>query len=300
MSKQEYKDHPLSSLLPMMGQMEIQELAADIHANGLRSEIVLLDGQILDGRNRYRACNIVGVPPKFRDFNGQGDPVAFIVSANIKRRHLTNAQREIIAAKLANLPRGDVSRFSEGSSQTAKRQYGGKSVSEAAKELEVSPRNVARAREVLRTAPAVEIAAIEQGEKKVGTVARETKERTATEEKHFDKTGYSIPEIVLEDWQRADEQGRSWLTKISQVRSELKSALEDRDVIVASLTNTTLADLNNAYTSLKCAIPYAVCTSCQGHLRKKCGLCKHRGFLDEFAWRSFVAPEVKRLRKKRK
>src|ERR1051325_9747662 len=163
MTRQEYEFHPYADVLPMLGVADANELAADIQANGLRETIVLLDGKILDGRNRYRACKTAGVEPRFRDFNGDGDPIDYIVSVNIKRRHLTAAQREMVAAKLAALPRGDVSRFSQ---QTSQRQNGAKTVAQAAKEMAVSPRNVARAKEALRTAPPEEIEAIERGEKK--------------------------------------------------------------------------------------------------------------------------------------
>jgi len=57
------KAHPLADLFPMMSPSEHAELVADMRANGFRSgeEIVLLDGQILDGRNRYRAGLEAGV-----------------------------------------------------------------------------------------------------------------------------------------------------------------------------------------------------------------------------------------------
>lgn len=115
----------------------------------------------------------------------------------------------------------------------------------------------------------------------------------------LDKTDFPIPDSVLEDWQRAETRARGWLSTISKLRMEIKSDLDEADVIVATVTNTTLSDLNNAYTSLKGVTPYAVCTSCQGHQRKKCNLCKGRGFLDHFSWNSFVSPEMKKLREKK-
>jgi hypothetical protein len=53
--------HPLADLFPMMGEAELSALAADIKAHGLREPIVLHEGLILDGRNRLKACEIVGV-----------------------------------------------------------------------------------------------------------------------------------------------------------------------------------------------------------------------------------------------
>jgi hypothetical protein len=91
---QEFQFHPLADLFPLMKGVEFDELVADIKANGLREAITLFDGKILDGRNRYRACRDAGVEVKVKDFEGD-DPAAYVISANIHRRHehLTAEQR---------------------------------------------------------------------------------------------------------------------------------------------------------------------------------------------------------------
>lgn len=292
----EYQEHQLSSLLPMMGLQEIRELAADIQANGLRAPITLLDGQVLDGRNRLAACRLAGVEPKFRDFNGAGDPLDFIVSVNVKRRHLTTGQRAMVAAKLARMPRGDISRFSQQSSQTAK-MPNGKTNAQAAKELEVSERSVRQAKEVLRTAPVKEVEAVERGEKKVSTVARETREKAAAKEKHLDKTGFPIPEGIFDDWRRAEEFS-AILRDISRIKGTVEKALEEGDIVFAEVSNTTVAAIKNLYGDLKRVLPHSVCTSCQGLQRDKCTLCKGRGFISDFTYTTCVPKDTKTLREK--
>ena len=69
----------------------------DIKANGLRSPIVLHDGMILDGGNRYRACVDAGVVPTFVTFDGD-DVVSFVLSANLHRRHMSAGQQAAIVA----------------------------------------------------------------------------------------------------------------------------------------------------------------------------------------------------------
>jgi ParB-like chromosome segregation protein Spo0J len=91
--------HPVADLFPMMGADELKDLADDIAANGLVDKIVLdADGLILDGRNRYQACQIAGAEPGFRVYDG-GDPVGLILAANVARRHMIKGQRAMVIAR---------------------------------------------------------------------------------------------------------------------------------------------------------------------------------------------------------
>src|SRR4051812_34871308 len=97
--------HPLANLFPLIEGKDFEEFCAGIKADGrLHDKIVLLDGQILDGRNRYRACQAVGLTPHFRAYDAkvEGDPLAYVFSKNLHRRHLSESQRAMVAAKLAN------------------------------------------------------------------------------------------------------------------------------------------------------------------------------------------------------
>lgn len=91
--------HPVADLFPMMTDDELADLAADISANGLIHPIVIDDaGQLIDGRNRLAACALAGVEPTFTTLNGH-DPVAFILSANVTRRHLSKGQAAMVVAQ---------------------------------------------------------------------------------------------------------------------------------------------------------------------------------------------------------
>lgn len=96
--------HPLCTAFPPICEEDLAQLVEDIQQNGLREPIVLLDGQVLDGRNRYHACLEAGVEARFRDFGsdkGDGaDPAKFVMSKNAKRRHLTPGQLAVAAAKV--------------------------------------------------------------------------------------------------------------------------------------------------------------------------------------------------------
>jgi hypothetical protein len=93
--------HPLADTFPLMEGAEFDELTADIEVNGLKHAIVLYEGKILDGRNRYRACLAAGVEPTAVDGDGGIDnPRAFVISANIHRRHLTAEQKRELIERL--------------------------------------------------------------------------------------------------------------------------------------------------------------------------------------------------------
>jgi ParB-like chromosome segregation protein Spo0J len=93
--------HPLADVFPLMKGKEFDELVADIKARGLVEPIVTFKGKILDGRNRARACAEAGVKPHYREFVGTDeDARAFVISANIRRRHLTAAQARALIKEL--------------------------------------------------------------------------------------------------------------------------------------------------------------------------------------------------------
>jgi DNA methylase len=95
--------HPVANLFPLMGPADLGALKADIAAHGLREPIRTFDGMILDGRNRWLACEALGVQPRLRPWDGKGSPAAFVVSANLARRHLTASQKAAVAAELEPL-----------------------------------------------------------------------------------------------------------------------------------------------------------------------------------------------------
>lgn len=99
------KVHPAADLFPMMSDEELNDLAADIQANGLIHPIIIDDEeQVIDGRNRLAACKLAGVKPTFEKLNGK-DPLAYIVSANLNRRNITKGQQAMSYAMIYPEPR---------------------------------------------------------------------------------------------------------------------------------------------------------------------------------------------------
>jgi N6-adenosine-specific RNA methylase IME4 len=158
------KFHTLANIFPLIEGDAFDALRDDIKANGLHDQIVMLDDAILDGRNRYRACKAarVDIPRRMiRSFNPktEGDPLAWVISKNLQRRHLNESQRAWVAAKIANIQLGD-------------NQYGSANLrtlavsqANAAKMLSVGMRNIQNATAIRNNENVTPelIAAVEQG-----------------------------------------------------------------------------------------------------------------------------------------
>ena len=93
----DYTTHPAAEAFPMHDQDELNRLAVDIVQNGLRHPIITTpDGQVLDGRNRLAACELVSVEPTFEVYDG--DPWAYSRSVNLHVRNMTTGQKAAACA----------------------------------------------------------------------------------------------------------------------------------------------------------------------------------------------------------
>lgn len=164
------KVHPVTACYPMMSDIEMQELCDDIKIKGLQQPVVVQGDVLLDGRNRMTACQRVGVAIRTAEYEGD-DPAGFIISTN-KRRNLTDDQRTMVAARIANLPKH--------SNQFFKDTPNGGTISQAAAAAsqDVSVRQVQRAKAILDASP--EIAErVAQGELKVSDAEKLVKPHVA-------------------------------------------------------------------------------------------------------------------------
>jgi hypothetical protein len=92
--------HPAAEWFPLMDEASLQALADDLKQNGQRDRCTLLDGKLLDGRNRFLACAMVGIKPACEEITLPEGVSAhdFVIARNLSRRHLTTAQRALAAA----------------------------------------------------------------------------------------------------------------------------------------------------------------------------------------------------------
>jgi ParB-like nuclease domain len=162
--------HPAANLFPLMDEQALAELAEDIATNGLRDPIWRHpDGRIIDGRNRWLACQKAGVECRPRTYqHGDDTIVPFVVSRNLHRRHLTTAQRAALAADIATMRQG---------ARTDIRSIELTSQPEAAKLAGVSLASAKRAVAVKRAAPELH-EKVKAGEVTAGAARREAQKQS--------------------------------------------------------------------------------------------------------------------------
>lgn len=91
------KAHPISDRYPLMPDKDFDDFVADIEKHGVIEPVVIYDDMILDGRHRWRACEILGRIAPTINFTGSEEEAAqFAESINERRRHLTIEERKAI------------------------------------------------------------------------------------------------------------------------------------------------------------------------------------------------------------
>ena len=179
----EYEFHEAANIFPLMNSEEFDQLKADIEERGQKEYAVLFDGKIIDGRNRYRACQALGVECEFSELEECDDPVAYVISANLHRRQLKTSQRAMCAAKLAGLPRGTNQHTKEDvSNDTSSR-------ADAALLFSVGTASISRALTVLHDACDALVRLCELGELPVSTACKFMEMTTKPIEKKVAKQG---------------------------------------------------------------------------------------------------------------
>lgn len=206
--------HPYAQLFPLLDEAGLKALADDIRKHGLREPITTdPEGRIIDGRNRLAACKLAGVTPVYDPpFVGDDRGVlSLVISKNLHRRHLNESQRAMVAADIANLPRG---RQPADNGKPANRRICESppvSQSQAADLLNVSERSVSRAKRIQRDASPDVQAAVRGGAKRLSTIERERPRRPKRKAavSRFNDEAFLPLCAQLQDWiaQRFDRAG---------------------------------------------------------------------------------------------
>ncbi len=159
--KKTYSFHAYSEFFPLLEGDDLEALVLDIQEHGQIHPIILYKGSILDGRNRFRACQIAGVTPRFEEFKGtEAEALDYATSLNLTRRHLTTAQRAILAVQLLPHEKEKALRRMKSGTENPPQNFAegsdkGEAIQIAGKKVGVSSETIRQAKNIAETAPDV-------------------------------------------------------------------------------------------------------------------------------------------------
>ncbi len=226
----DYAFHEAAAIFPLLQDDALDGLADDIVEHGLLEPIELLDGEIIDGRNRYRACLMRGVEPDFYDVEPD-DPVSYVISRNLHRRHLNESQRGMVGARAedhyAKLAK---ERIKAGGQAGGKKRQGdpkgvenlpppSKARDQAGAAVNVSGKTIDHASTVLEKGSAKLVKAVDSGEVAVSTGAKLAKNFTKAEQDEALKGGKDAIKKTIAPYPASD--------KFIRVMGELAGTLQE-------------------------------------------------------------------------
>ena len=174
--------HEAANIFPL-DEEHIAELAKDIKKHGLLTPIETLKGKIIDGRRRFLACKKAKVKPDFVDVTSLvEDPISYVLSGNLHRRHLTVSQAAMCAQraramydKAAKERQREHGKTAPGKPKNTCDQkstsVSGKARDDVGKAFGVSGPSVARAKQVQQHGIPEVVEAVDRGEVTVTTAS---------------------------------------------------------------------------------------------------------------------------------
>jgi hypothetical protein len=260
-----YEFHPLTKLFPIMPEHERDELGRDMKTNSQLLPIILYEGKILDGRNRYLACLKFGLKPRFVSFTTT-EAKKYVIGLNYYRRHLTREQKHGILMRLI------AEKDSVGLTQ----------------------KEIARAAGVSRPTVARELAKQKEQRENVSkrggliqSVGQEVKCETSVCAV-VDDMGFPVPVQAQTYWDRRPE-AKQVLAQLQAARGQVKKLIPDDPMWCEVNLNGVIADLSSAINRFHAAVPAHVCPYCGGVKVDDCKGCKGRGVVSQFMWK--MAPK---------
>lgn len=217
------QQHPLSAAFPAMADEDLYNLADDIRKHGQREKGVLLDGMVLDGWHRFLACQQAGIEFGYTEFRGD-DPVEFVLSKNLHRRHLTASQRAAAIVAATNWRPAGVS---SSSAAAAEDTVTAKSLAEKA---EVSQRTIEHAKTAHRAGLGNAVLEGKVSAERAAEIAKLPKGKRAAA---LEQPAPKKPRVVAADpdMERLYGEVKAKLVEVSEQRDELADTareLEDR------------------------------------------------------------------------
>jgi hypothetical protein len=285
--KRKYDIHPAAEMFPMMTDDEYAGLKQDIAENGQRDDIISWGGKIIDGRNRLRACEELGIEPSIVDLHEHLDPWKYVISHNLHRRHLNVGQRAMVAATMATMQRG----------QNQHTSNDAPSIESAACQLNVGKSTVERARAVKDKGTQELADMVRDGNVSVNAASKVASKPKAEQKKIVAKGPVAVKEAAKTVPKRLAKTKPLPPTVMSKSPDELtpsiQAAGERLPALVKELERLTAQiggehldlELQGIETSalqlrriIRDSVYWRDCMSCNGK-GKKCNTCRNIGWL---------------------
>ena len=95
-------DKEFQSLIPPLSQDEYKQLEANVISDGCRDALVVWQGTLIDGHNRYRICTEHNIPFQTveKKLDSREDVIQWIILNQFGRRNLSPGNRSILALRL--------------------------------------------------------------------------------------------------------------------------------------------------------------------------------------------------------
>ena len=186
-------------LLPELTSDEYAALKDDIAKRGVQVPVEYDEnGAILDGHHRVQICHELGIddwPRAVRHGMSEDAKRRHVIALNLARRHLSESQRAMVAAKLANAPAHRPQESGPIGPLTTQ--------PEAAEMLKVGARSVKRARVVLEEGTPETIKAVEEGRLAVSRAVKEIRREQQRERNRELVEQTKPPETLMPETQFA-------------------------------------------------------------------------------------------------
>lgn len=141
--------HELAATFPMIPDHELATLVESIKLNGQQNPIIMDGDLLLDGRNRLKACQTLGISAKAVQWHGERTAEDLILALNLHRRHLTASQLAAVAVKLLpSIEKQSEARKKAGKSTTGENVPQGKSTEIAGAQVGVSGKYITKAKKI--------------------------------------------------------------------------------------------------------------------------------------------------------
>ena len=167
-----YTRHALSAIMPDLSEIEYNDLKQDIQKNGINNkEIIIYQNEILDGWHRYSIANELNIIDTIDlvHLSPSINPVVYVYSQNLHRRHLTPSQRAQIVVEGNKWIKNGENQYTLGG-----RKSPPKTTKKLAEEANVGTTAIKVAKEVSRAGRSDEVIS---GEKSSNAIIQEEREK---------------------------------------------------------------------------------------------------------------------------